>query len=127
MCAPKGSHKAWFAIKLRDDDAPILESIRDRLGMGTVIRRTNGISKPQAIWVVQKKAECVALIEVFDTFPLRAKKARDFIIWKKAVLIWKDIRHMGCTSQTSGSFKDPNQSKLAILMRELREGRKYAQ
>ena len=27
------------------------------------------------------------LVEVFDAFPLRAKKARDFAVWRQAVLV----------------------------------------
>lgn len=37
-------------------------------------------------WYATKLADCMALVDVFDRHPLRAKKKRDYEIWRAAVL-----------------------------------------
>lgn len=37
---------------------------------------------------VASKAGAVGLVELLDHFPLRAKKSRDFAIWREAVEAW---------------------------------------
>jgi hypothetical protein len=83
-----------FRMALRDDDAPILQEIADRLAIGKIYfcgapRRGNG--KPSVCWDVSRKAACRALVRFLDRFPLRAKKARDFAIWREAVLYWHGV------------------------------------
>lgn len=84
-----GYYACHFTLKLRDDDRAILEEIVSRTGIGhlkpDVVR---GTSKPALIWVVQSKAECVKLVDLLDRFPLRAKKRRDWRIWRRAVRHW---------------------------------------
>src|SRR5690348_2560353 len=73
-----------FEISLRDDDLQILEEIRDYLGVGVIYFRP----KPQATYRVHRKQDCAVIQDFFHNFPLRAKKAEDFIIWSKAVDAW---------------------------------------
>jgi hypothetical protein len=84
-----GYYACHFTLKLRDDDTAILEEIVVRTGVGhlkpDLIR---GTSKPAMVWVVQSKAECVQLVALLDRFPLRAKKSRDYAIWREAVAFW---------------------------------------
>lgn len=84
-----GYYACHFTLKLRDDDRAILEEIVGRTGIGhlkpDLIR---GTSKPAMVWVVQSKAECVKLVALLDQYPLRAKKARDYAIWREAVAFW---------------------------------------
>jgi hypothetical protein len=78
-----------FTLKVRDDDTPILEEVVLRTGIGhlkaDIVR---GTSKPAMVWVVQSKAETLKLVAFLDQFPLRAKKSRDYAIWREAVAFW---------------------------------------
>lgn len=78
-----------FRLQLRDDDDDILNEIRLRTNIGAVhyISGT-GNARSSAAWSVGSKADLLALVAIFDRFPLRAKKARDFGIWREAVLYW---------------------------------------
>lgn len=82
-----------FTLKVRDDERETLENIVATTGIGhlkpDLIR---GGSKPALIWVVQSKAECLKLVDLLDRFPLRAKKRRDYAIWRQAVLHWRDMK-----------------------------------
>ncbi len=81
--------RCGFSIELRVDDAPILEEVRTRLGIGTLKYRNrsgkNGNDCPQASWNLQSQLDCVALMELLDKHPLRAKKAHDYAIWRMAL------------------------------------------
>ena len=91
-----------FSLKLRDDDIPILNLIRTQTGIGNIrseIKRS-GNSKPCAIWSVDTKEDCPKLVTFLDQHPMRAKKAKDFAIWKEAVKIWT-------TMQTGNRWKGP--------------------
>jgi LAGLIDADG endonuclease len=81
--------RCGFSIELRVDDAPIIEEIQTRLGIGTIKYRhrpgKNGNDCPQVSWNVQSQPQCVVLMELLDRHPLRAKKAHDFAIWRMAL------------------------------------------
>lgn len=89
-----------FTIGLRADDVPILAELRDAFG-GTLQHEERAAQSPLCRWVVGRKDELPGLVEYFDRFPLRAKKATDYGIWREAVEIY-------CESKGS----DP---RLAIL------------
>ena len=72
-----------FVINLRADDAAILDALADTFG-GT-LRMKKSDHYPQAQWRVLDKAGLRALVRYFDRFPLRAKKAHDYAIWRLAV------------------------------------------
>lgn len=79
-----------FQINLRDDDRAILEEIRDTLGIGKIndlsASTRDGLNRrPQTIFNVYALAECAELVKLFETYPLRAKKGKDFEIWRKMV------------------------------------------
>ncbi len=77
------------SVNLRDDDREILFSYRDKLGLGhlTPVAARNG-SRPQVHWQIGSKLECQVLAEILDAHPLRARKAREYEIWREAVGIW---------------------------------------
>jgi LAGLIDADG endonuclease len=82
-----------FHMNLRRDDEPILQEIATWTGCGIVLRveaiQTDGRkSNPQVRWVVSRRMELLKLVRLFDRYPLRAKKANDFAIWRQAVLLW---------------------------------------
>ena len=77
-----------FSLTLRDDDQPLLALIRAKLGnIGTMRpQKQHGKTHPAALFRVTTIAECIFLVRFFDRFPLQGKKARDYRIWKEAVL-----------------------------------------
>ena len=99
-----------FVINLRDDDADILREIQSRLGFGQLYpKKAKGASQPQMSWQVQTLDECLQLIYVLDQFSLRARKAKDYHIWRRAVF--------------AKSAKEPK--RISELANELKEARAY--
>jgi hypothetical protein len=91
-----------FTLNVRADDERILLEIQRRAGVGIVqakrlAHRGDGADrKPQVRWVVINKPDCIGLVALLDRYPLRAKKARDYAIWREAVSEWSRIRrHSG--------------------------------
>lgn len=77
-----------LSVALRSDDRPILEEIQRRLGIGGIHdSHKRGNINPTSQWVVAKQSEVAQLVRLFDRYPLRAKKARDFMIWREAVAV----------------------------------------
>jgi hypothetical protein len=80
-----------FVIGLRADDTMILERLHGtfggRLQFKPVYDSSRG-SSPQCVWYVLAKRDLARLVEYFDRFPLRAKKARDYAIWRQAVSVY---------------------------------------
>jgi hypothetical protein len=88
----KGTFQCRFSIGLRADDAPILHEIREWLGFGILVHSgRDSIKQEQWRLEVNRKVDTVKLVEIFDAYPLRAKKARDFAIWRQAVAVWADV------------------------------------
>ena len=78
-----------FRIAVRDDDETILNQVIAATGIGRLRKRKSvGASKPQAVWDVFTKQDCLNLVTVLDTCPIRAKKSRDYAIWRQAVHCW---------------------------------------
>lgn len=89
MCREKGLI-CRMIVQVRDDDAPIIEEMQKRTGLGYLFwrkDRPNG-SKPAITWNVSKKADTIALVAILDRFPIRSRKADDYAIWREAVLEW---------------------------------------
>lgn len=81
----------WYTrlqIDLRDDDLDILLEIQDRLGLGAISRRhyKEAGAHDSAVWCVATRADCFRLVSIFDAHPLRAKKRRDYLVWRLAVI-----------------------------------------
>lgn len=85
-------NRAWtcrLTIMLRADDVAILRRVRRTFGFGQMYSfRERLHSRPQAVLAVTSKAGCIALIRVLDSCPLRARKRRDYLIWRQAVIFW---------------------------------------
>jgi hypothetical protein len=78
-----------FVIELRADDFAIIEALRAEFGgrVQPIGKRTPG-REPSLQWHVLGKRQLADLVSYFDRFPLRAKKARDYAIWREAVVIY---------------------------------------
>lgn len=86
------SYRCIFDITLRFDDAAILEELKQRTGIGSInYFQPSGKRAARAVrWHIKNKDESLLLTRIFDRYPLRAKKARDYAIWREAVLSWHD-------------------------------------
>jgi LAGLIDADG endonuclease len=87
-----------FIIQLRADDRPILTEIQREIGVGTVYRvNLTGNRGTNYKLIVQGWRQCLQIVNLFDRFPLRAKKARDFEVWREIVI------YMSKTGQRNGA------------------------
>lgn len=105
-----------FKIKVRDDDHAVIELIARTLGFGKVFRTKarptpgrNG--KASSVYLLQSKADCLALLPILDKFPLRAKKARDYAIWREAVVYWQ-------TAKRGNRWHGPRDNSRMIAFKE---------
>jgi hypothetical protein len=96
----KGSYRCSFTIKLRADDLPLLNTIRDITGIGKVRLAYPPKRNAQVRWDVDRKADVLVLRELFEWTKLLSKKRRDFELWAEAVDIWACVQ--GSTSQDWG-------------------------
>lgn len=118
----RGTYAPSFRIKLRSDDAGILEGIRRTVGIGTVSNIPgSGGSEDQVAWTVSDKEGCQRLVDLLDKYPLRAKKRNDFLIWREAVCEW--------TTRPRGNRWDgpADQTRIKALREALMEGRHYTE
>lgn len=86
-----------FEMHLRDDDSPIVLEIYEKLGeLGRIsYSRSTNSSKPQIRWHIHSKFDCLHLVSILDKFSLRAKKLRDYNVWREAVLTWNRLERTG--------------------------------
>jgi hypothetical protein len=125
----KPSFQNHFRITLRDDDSLTIRRIARELPLGSIYRtcpnRTWANSRPVIHWNVHKLASCVELCSVFDRYPLRSKKARDYYLWRLSVMErdrwrreglpfdWARIAHLAeCLS--NGRRYDPKLAELTL-------------
>lgn len=114
-----------FQLKLRDDDRAILEECVSRTGLGRIITTDRrGRSNPQIKWLISRCSDCRCLVEIIDRYPLRAKKKRDFEIWREAVLLWDKQTKIGIAG--GGTQKFAETDRINELHVQLKEGRQYA-
>jgi hypothetical protein len=112
----RGGYFCRFVIGLRADDLPVLEEIQRVTGLGRIdLDRSNARAHPAARWKVCRKADLAELVRYFERFPLRAKKRRDFELWREAVAQWLPA--------TNGRSHD--WSGIALVASALRNGRRY--
>ena len=113
---------ARFDLKLRADDAEIIYAIQRRLGFGIVVMYHPksdprfGYSNPQVEFRLAKKTDCLKLVSILDEHPLRAKKLKDYLIWREAVLLLNTKQYGGYPP-----------SKIHELKQGLEQVRKYVE
>lgn len=77
-----------FSIGLRADEVAVLRTLADTFGGGLTFKAAVNTSRPVVQWHVAAKSDLSRLRDYLDRFPLRAKKARDYAIWREAVGIY---------------------------------------
>lgn len=110
---------AMFQIGLRMDDRPVLEMIKDNIKCGLIYPkptekyyhiRKDGKLRQDVKFVVRKIPDLIeVIIPMFERFKLKAKKRKEFDIWKKGLFLLREF-------QTSGGF-----SFTEDLLNKLRE------
>lgn len=115
-------YSCQFAVSLRADDLPTLTQIQRELGIGK-IRPVSRSKDPKRVnenpayrFDVVSKPAAVALVAFFDRFPLRSKKARDYALWRQAVVEWQ---------KTYRGHRTFDWAPMAQLKTELELGRRY--
>jgi len=93
-----------FHIALRDDDSAILYEIKKTLGDIGSISRSNSRTgtrsgghhdNPQVRFAVSSIADIYhILIPLFEKYPLRSKKRRDFELWREAARLIMSEQHL---------------------------------
>ncbi len=118
------SYLCGCRIGLRADDAGILHEIVDRTGVGVVRVYERKVTKhaPYAEWRTRSRNECVALVHILDRYPLRAKKAADYVIWREAVRYWAG---MSRPSRSSRLVHHRHWEHMEHLMLQLHTIREY--
>lgn len=90
--------------------------IQRELGFGQVAQYAprhdpRGItSNPQAIFSCYSKSDCLKLVALFDQHPLRAKKARDYAVWREAVLLLNSSNYGGYSTNDIFALKEKLES-----------------
>lgn len=118
-----------FHVGLRLDDLGTLEIVLRELGFGRIFvekaRPTPGRnSRGAARWVAQSSSDCLALVEIFEHFPLRSKKRGDFLIWSEAVRLFAGTQTRGSRHYTMPEKKSRD-AQLSALKTRLEQGRKF--
>ena len=98
----RGSWQCNFAISVRSDDGAILIQARDWLQAGHIFQAPRNQGRnPMVEWRIGSLDDCLALIQLLDECPLRAKKAADYRIWREAIFAKQesDNRKIGSLAQ----------------------------
>lgn len=82
-----------FALGLRADDLPVLKQLQAAFGGRLLFNerpqgRADRPANPRWLWHVVAKDDLRRLLDYFDRFPLRAKKAADYAVWREAALLY---------------------------------------
>jgi hypothetical protein len=125
--------KAAFFLVLRADDMAVLRQIHSFWQCGRVrLRRTYGRpGHPAFDLTCDGWAEMAGvLVPHFDRYPLRAKKARDFAVWREAVLLGAR-RAMPCLDRrrhwrSRSVWTPPDRERFVALHDLLRQQRQFA-
>jgi hypothetical protein len=112
MLIPNNGHiSARFNVSLRADDLGVLAVVQQDLGYGvlSVRPRRRDQTGDIASFDVQRIDDCMRIVFLFQSYPLRAKKQGEFDIWAEAVTFKK------CNPVRCGG-KDP--SDAAVIHRK---------
>lgn len=112
---------------VRADDKSIIDEIVTRTGIGSVVFRNHRPATPNQEyaahplvgWSVRRKPDCIALVSLIDRYPLRAKKARDYAVWREAVMLWAEKPY------GRGRSGPSDWSEMSVLKQHIEDVRRY--
>lgn len=88
----------YLQISIRIDDEFVIKEILDRLKIGSIMLRTSpaiwqGCRMAQVRWKVSHLDDILnVIIPLFERYPLRSKKAKEFELWRRAAFIIREHR-----------------------------------
>ncbi len=128
------SPQTRFGIALRADDLPILQTIQAFFGCGYVhpnCTKARDHTRPQFQYYIQSSKDLwTIIVPFFVRHPLRAKKARDFTIWRQGVELAYNVKNRpwdrghkcgGCNSKWTTAERE----LFATLGNALQQQRSY--
>lgn len=126
-CRTHLTRRAEFNIGMRRDDVAMLKAILAYFGCGHIydkgkVYNTEYNRAPMARYYVSRPEDLInTMIPFFERYPLRAKKARDYAIWKEGVRLVFDV------SQRNGQVKwrPEDIERFDLLIANLQDCRKY--
>jgi hypothetical protein len=122
---------ASLRILLRADDLPILQEIQSFFGCGhintdrrlTCFATMKAPHEGRSLTIGRAADLATRVVPHFERFTLRAKKARDFEVWKQGVLL---VHRVVGNSRGSGvPWTDPLLEQFQSLCQRLKDGRRY--
>ena len=124
----------YFKITLRCDDREILLKIHSYWGVGKVnqykaVEGHNG--QPLSSFIITRLIDSRdIIIPHFDRYPLRAKKAGDYEIWRQGVMLLVNARNRphDCKRPQGGTYfryTDEEKTQFGILKDKLRGNRAF--
>ena len=96
-------------INLRADDREIIEWLRNYFNCGLIqdIKKNNIKRNPVVCLTIYSLYDIMkSVIPHFDIYPLRAKKAKDYEIWKKMVLMQAEFYRRPWTTEIRHEMND---------------------
>jgi hypothetical protein len=124
------SRMARFLISLREDDNQILYEMREFFRCGIVVTEKRKLksanTRPQHGFVVSDVTELhTKIVPFFQKYFLRAKKSKDFAIWKKAVVLLYKIKMAKRKRWGAKKWRDEDNSEFERLYIKLKKIRLY--
>ena len=111
MCKGSSQISAGLAIGLRDDDSEALYEIKKTLKCGKIRVNNHDALK----WECRDVNKCrFILVPLFYKYPLRAKKQRDYRIWRELVMAISGGHHL-----------NGNRNYVLSLCQQLKDIKKY--
>ena len=118
-----------FQLCLRADDHQCLELAQSFWQCGLIFhdpRKGQEPTNPQTRFQVNRAADLHAVVAAhFDRYPLRAKKANDFAIWRQGVELYHSVAQRPRGNGTQSRWRPEELEKFARLTEWLRSGRAY--
>lgn len=117
---------ARLSIGLRLDDLPILQEIETRLRCGHITYdKLRGYFR--ASWIVTRVGDLkFIIIPLLERCPLRAKKRRDFLVWKEGVeIVFRAKNSKRGRKPTQKSMNEEDWLQFNALETELKRVRKF--
>jgi hypothetical protein len=123
---------ASFIIDLRADDVAVLRLIQSfwQCGKLRATARTNGSREKRVFGIHCLDDLERVVIPHFDRYPLRAKKARDFIVWRRGIILLNRIakrprRGRGKGRGTLPKWTAPEWTEYTQLVAVLKKQRQF--
>ena len=116
-------------ILLRDDDGSVNRWIQENLGCGKIyehaVSRTARVkTKPGSMFRIRDIRDLVEIVvPLFDKYPLHSKKAREYLIWKRLLLL-RYQETMGCSPHNT-PYSQQYCTEFDSAIKQLRAIRKY--